>query len=79
MDNGLENSELHKVKSIKEFYVCDPYSSWQKGSLENAHKEIRKIIPKGYEPQFICENFIFELIDSINKDKQIITLKIVNI
>jgi transposase, IS30 family len=28
-------------------YFCDPYSSWQKGSIENYNKHIRKYIPKG--------------------------------
>lgn len=28
-------------------YFCDPYSSWQKGSIENFNKHIRKYIPKG--------------------------------
>jgi transposase, IS30 family len=28
-------------------YFCHPYSSWQKGSIENLNKHIRKYIPKG--------------------------------
>jgi transposase, IS30 family len=28
-------------------YFCDPYASWQKGSIENLNKHIRKYIPKG--------------------------------
>jgi transposase, IS30 family len=28
-------------------YFCDPYSSWQKGSIENLNKQVRKYIPKG--------------------------------
>jgi IS30 family transposase len=27
-------------------YFCDPYSSWQKGSIENLNKHVRKYIPK---------------------------------
>jgi IS30 family transposase len=28
-------------------YFCDPYSSWQKGSIENLNRHVRKYIPKG--------------------------------
>jgi IS30 family transposase len=27
-------------------YFCDPYASWQKGSIENLNKQVRKYIPK---------------------------------
>jgi IS30 family transposase len=27
-------------------YFCDPYSSWQKGSIENLNKHVRKYMPK---------------------------------
>jgi IS30 family transposase len=28
-------------------YFCDPYSSWQKGSVEHANKLLRTYFPKG--------------------------------
>lgn len=39
-------------------YFCHPYSSWEKGTVENANKYIRRDIPKGsdintYSPQFV--------------------------
>jgi len=37
---------LEKLLNVK-IYFCDPYSSWQKGSIENRNKIIRKHIPKG--------------------------------
>jgi IS30 family transposase len=36
-------SSLLKLK----IYFCHPYHSWEKGSVENANKFIRKYIPKG--------------------------------
>lgn len=48
-DNDLllqRHKELEKLLNMK-IYFCDPYSSWQKGSIENANKNIRKYIPKG--------------------------------
>lgn len=44
-DNGIEN-KYHKQLGVPTFF-CDPYSSWQKGSVENANKMIRRFIPKG--------------------------------
>lgn len=48
-DNDLllqRHKELEKILNMK-IYFCDPYSSWQKGSIENVNKNIRKYIPKG--------------------------------
>lgn len=48
-DNDLllrRHKELEELLAVK-IYFCDPYSSWQKGSVENANKYIRKYIPKG--------------------------------
>lgn len=28
-------------------YFCDPYSSWQKGTIENYNKQVRKYVKKG--------------------------------
>jgi transposase, IS30 family len=30
-------------------YFCDPYASWQKGSIENYNKQVRKYVPKGVD------------------------------
>ncbi len=48
-DNDLllrRHKELEELLCVR-IYFCDPYSSWQKGSIENANKNIRKYIPKG--------------------------------
>jgi transposase, IS30 family len=45
MDNGFENRD-HEDWGIRTFF-CDPYSSWQKGSIENANKMFRMFFPKG--------------------------------
>lgn len=48
-DNDIllqKHKELEKLLNVK-IYFCDPYSSWQKGSIENVNKNIRKYIPKG--------------------------------
>ena len=63
LDNGIENTrhrELQKELDIKTFF-CDPYSSWQKGGVENTNKMIRRYIPKGSN----ISNYSQEYIDSV--------------
>lgn len=44
-DNGFENRD-HESVGARGFF-CDPYSSWQKGGVENANKMLRAFFPKG--------------------------------
>ena len=46
-DNGIENREHGKLGV--DSYFCDPYSSWQKGGVENANRMIRHYLPKGMD------------------------------
>lgn len=46
LDNGSEFTN-HQDLPCKTFF-CDPYSSWQKGSVENANGIIRRFLPKSY-------------------------------
>ena len=49
IDNDLlfqMHKALERLLDVK-IYFCDPYSSWQKGTVENRNKVIRKFIPKG--------------------------------
>lgn len=63
---------LEKLLKIK-IYFCHPYHSWEKGSVENLNKQVRKYIPKGsdlfrYDEEFIslveekCNNRFMELL-----------------
>jgi IS30 family transposase len=48
-DNGIENKNHEYVAtalSVRTFF-CNPYSSWEKGSVENTIGRIRRFIPKG--------------------------------
>ena len=48
-DNGTEFAahEMITKRLGVPVYFTDPYSSWQKGAIENANKLIRQYIPKG--------------------------------
>jgi IS30 family transposase len=60
LDNDIlfkMHKALEKLLAVK-IYFCHPYHSWEKGSIENVNKEIRKFIPKGsnlsnYDKEFI--------------------------
>lgn len=53
------------VKKGNVFY-CQPYSSWQKGSLEKNHEYIRKVFPKGTSFDNFTDKQIQLLQDNIN-------------
>lgn len=48
-DNGTEGVNHTKLKKdyFLKTYFCDPYSSWQKGGVENLNGLIRQYLPKG--------------------------------
>ena len=48
-DNGIENKQhglITQNTGVPVFFT-DPYSSWQKGGVENANKMLRRYFPKG--------------------------------
>lgn len=49
LDNDIlfrMHKTLEQLLEVK-IYFCHPYHSWEKGSVENVNKTIRKFIPKG--------------------------------
>lgn len=63
-DNGIENT--HHAETIAPSFFCKPYSSWQKGSIENANKMIRAFFPKGTDFRFVTQAQIDEAVHIIN-------------
>jgi len=47
-------------------FYCDPRASYQKGSLENAHKQIRDVIPKGTDLDLYSQEEYTILMNHIN-------------
>jgi len=67
-DNGSENalhqklSENLKIKG----YFCQPYHSWEKGSVENVIGRVRRFIPKGTDLNTISEEYLQQVENWIN-------------
>lgn len=63
-DNGIENTH-HRETSTPSFF-CEPYSSWQKGGIENANKMIRAFFPKGTNFREVTQEQVDEAVSIIN-------------
>lgn len=63
-DNGIEN-RYHELFGMPT-YFCDPYSSWQKGGVENANKMLRRYFPKGMDLALVGEDDLQRVIALIN-------------
>jgi IS30 family transposase len=72
-DNGSEFSnpkaiEYNRKSGEKrtDLFYCDPYASYQKGSAEKNHEEIRKVLPKGTSFDNLKQNGINIMMNHIN-------------
>lgn len=67
-DNGKEFplTSLLDVLSNTNIFYCHPYSSYEKGSIENNHELIRRVIPKGVSLKPYTQNDIDLLCSHIN-------------
>ncbi|MFA6194110.1 MAG: IS30 family transposase [Parcubacteria group bacterium] len=67
-DNGKENAEHEKT--LLDFnvptYFCDPYSSWQKGGIENLNKLIRQYLPKRCDFAKMTDDDILKIQEKLN-------------
>lgn len=67
-DNGSENFKHTSIK--KEYrvktYFTDPYSSWQKGGVENMNGLIRQYLPRNTNLDMLDDIFIKEIEDKLN-------------
>lgn len=67
IDNGSENVLLHEVINQNNLYKCDAYCSYQKGSIENIHRHIRRYIAKGISMDKFSDEQIQIMINRINE------------
>ena len=67
-DNDLlfqNHKRLELLLQVK-IYFCHPYSSWEKGSVENSNGLVRRVIPKGSDISKYSERFIKRLEKKLN-------------
>lgn len=51
---------LKKILGV-EIYFCHPYHSWEKGSVENTNRYIRRFLPKGTNLSRVSKEEITEI------------------
>lgn len=77
-DNGIENKHHQKITKATgaRVYFTDPYSSWQKGSVENANKMLRRYFPKGTDFATVSQADVDKALARINnKPRKILGYK----
>jgi transposase, IS30 family len=63
-DNGIENVKYEELE-ISTFF-CDPYSSWQKGGVENVIKMSRRFFRKGSDLSQYSDKYIMWVENILN-------------
>lgn len=67
-DNGIENRQ-HKLVTQNTgvpVFFTEPYSSWQKGGVENANKMLRRYFPKGTDFSTVSQKEVDQALWTIN-------------
>ena len=64
LDNGVENVHYQELNILS--YFCHPYSSWEKGSVEQGISLIREFIPKKSDLKDYSDKDIAVIINRIN-------------
>jgi len=77
-DNGIENKQ-HSIVTTQTgapVFFTDPYSSWQKGSVENANRMLRYYFPKGTDFATVTQTDVVHALTLINnKPRKILGYK----
>lgn len=63
-DNGFENYR-HRELGI-DTYFCKPFASWQKGSVENVNKLLRRYLPRDIKLDDLTDKDIYAIQEKIN-------------
>ena len=68
-DNGFEfRGHLMIARKLETVvYFTDPYSSWQKGAVENANKLLRQYFPKGTDFNLVTQEELDKIQYKINR------------
>jgi IS30 family transposase len=68
VDRGSENSRHEKITQATGMpvYACNPYHSWEKGTVENTIGRIRRYLPKGLSLDAVSEEYLASLEEQLN-------------
>lgn len=75
VDNGSENTLLHEVVGKKNYLNVNLMLHIKKGSIENAHRYIRRFIPKGKSFNSFTQEYVFWLKEQIDEYKRILSIE----
>lgn len=67
-DNGIENRDHSAVNAVlgTRSYFCNPYHSWEKGTVENTNGLIRRYLPKKTDFNKISDSEISQIESLLN-------------
>lgn len=67
-DNGSEGAKHVELQYMFDVdtYFCDPFSSWQKGGVENMNKLIRQYLPRKTNMKIITDKHIYQIQERLN-------------
>ena len=77
-DNGIENKHHRLVTATTgaPVFFTDPYSSWQKGGVENVNRMLRRYFPKGTDFATVSQTDVVYALTCINnKPRKILGYK----
>ena len=65
-DTGFQRVfALESLLGVQNFF-CDPYCSWQKGSVENVNRRVRQFLPKGTDLSLVTQEQLNRIEKIIN-------------
>lgn len=69
LDNGIENKQHKGITNATgvQVFFCDPYSSCQKGGVENANKMLRRYLPKGCDLGNYTQAQVDDFVATLNR------------
>lgn len=68
LDRGPENKGHREItkKTGMPVYFCNPYHSWEKGTVENTIGRVRRYIPKGESVDQVTPRQLFLIQETLN-------------
>lgn len=69
LDNDIlfrKHIQLQELLNVK-IYFCNPYHSWEKGTVENTNKYIRRYIKKSSDISLYSDEYVEEVQNKLNR------------